>query len=1079
MLKRSFMIVTLLSGMVPMAAVAGNISTRVMTAGGHINVVGETTKYPLSAGALGTFGQDSSNGTVTQNFVTTGAYYDATGAYHKAVNAGTTVSVVPDSAHGYIVAEVKLNGVKVSAPVTVPPSANAQSVTVKFARQSVAITAHTAVGGSVIPSGTKSAVVGTSVFYTFTPLTGASVQSIAGQPAGAVLTDAVSGVVVPSLPYVGPVKVTFTPAAGVNVDMTPSFQAITVTTGGTQTFAIPSSQVPVVPATDPATFKTVYTPTSQTLAAATSPGATFAWKQVDGPFLGTPAVKNLLGFITTAAIPWTGNVADPSVPFTQPGNYVLQVTATKGTASAVNTVLVKVVADTVPTISKQQQVMTECVNCHNASTVGGTSTLVPAAGAVPAHYTFVPDVYNTWNAGANNTTLCTACHKDAFTGAHPGTPTNSDGTVHDAKTLDCNKCHAAAATGTNGDAHNIVADGSTGCTSCHSVAQNVGLAGFVQDNGGVRAITAEFGKWSHHVTGVTLDNAHCAACHLEGKVVNGKIVVDTTKHMVDNRTHLRNVTDDSDMQWDPAAPNFATMDNFCMTCHSAAGATSPASQAIQTLINANGINAAGVTASALNPFGDTISNKYDKMKRPRVTNVDSQFDTTNNSHHAVKGARYSGRTRTAGARQISSADTFANNSSALLKGKRSTIYDAGNFNALYVPLGTDGTAATSLGDDSTLHCGDCHTVGQWKAGVTTNAAGVLNTVAIGAHGSNNEYMLRNSIGSDERHTQNAYTFNASNVATYTNPNGAFLVCYNCHAYKNYGSIYGGTGLDTRGGQPHAGEYAQGGRCNGPGNTLSFNGYTTGKATDGTQFASRFMGSADYTTVTNGVTSVVQYTTAASYIGEQTNDFGNIFGIQCANCHNSGAGNAYGGIHGSANDTNTATLTVDASVTGGAYIDGMGNTTKVERFLPGLGNAMHVPGTLGGFNGGSSVAFHTYSSNGVDTGRIPYNYTTGGVSNDTNWEQKAWNQTASTVFGYKTGALGATNITGTSTAAGAGCYTLGAATAATSALPGPSVTGAGGSATALLETWGGCEDHGARQGGGDHGFIKAIVRPVTY
>ena len=33
---------------------------------------------------------------------------------------------------------------------------------------------------------------------------------------------------------------------------------------------------------------------------------------------------------------------------------------------------------------------------------------------------------------------------------------------------------------------------------------------------------------------------------------------------------------------------------------------------------------------------------------------------------------------------------------------------------------------------------------------------------------------------------------------------------------------------------------------------------------------------------------------------------------------------------------------------------MGNTTKVERFLPGLGNVMHVPGTLGGVTGGTVV-----------------------------------------------------------------------------------------------------------------------------
>jgi hypothetical protein len=484
---------------------------------------------------------------------------------------------------------------------------------------------------------------------------------------------------------------------------------------------------------------------------------------------------------------------------------------------------------------------------------------------------------------------------------------------------------------------------------------------------------------------------------------------------------------------------------------------------IQAIINSNGLTATGKTASASNPFGDTISNRYDKMQRPAVVDAKDQFDPANNSHHAVRGKRYSGRTRTAGLRQIASPATFAQNSSALLQGARSTIYDAGNFNALYSPLGTDGTAATGLGDDSTLHCGDCHTVGQWKVGSSDTANGSPTPDAIGAHGSNNEYLLRNSIGTDQRHTQNAFTVVvATGVITYTNPNGAFLVCYNCHSYNKYGSLFLQTGF--LGG--HVGEYDAGGaptagRCNGVGNTLPFNGYTTGKATDGTQFASRF------TSLTN--------TTPAPYAGEQNPDFGNIFGIQCNNCHNSGVGNAYGGIHGSAKNTNwnngTTTIQTDPSVKGGAYIDGQGNTNKVERFLPGLGNVMHVPGNLGGFVGGSSVAVGT-----------TYSYITGGISNDTNWEQKQWQQKAGTIINTVTGAVSG------QASSGAGCYTLGASQASgaaivtsdvSSGLQGPSVTGAGGAATNLLDTWGGCDDHTAGQGKGNHGFLKKIVRPVTY
>lgn len=650
----------------------------------------------------------------------------------------------------------------------------------------------------------------------------------------------------------------------------------------------------------------------------------------------------------------------------------------------------------------------------------------------------------------------------------------------------CANCHSASRVG---GVHSAQVPTTDDCVSCHSVAAPQHGPNLVNDNNGVRAITGEFAKWSHHVTGVTLNAAHCTACHLEGTVVNGQVVVDKTKHMADNKTHLRNADTDVDLAWDPAAPNHTTMDTFCMSCHDANGATSAMSLQIQGFINRNGLNATGKTASTSNPFGDTISNRYDKMQRPAVVDASSQFNTTNNSHHGVKGPRYSGRTRAAGSRQIASPATFAVNSSALLQGVRRTMFDAGNLNQLYTPLENTGgetaprTGAATLGDDSTLHCGDCHTVGQWKVGSSTTANGSPTPVAIGAHGSNNEYLLRNSIGTDQRHTQNAFLQGnitgtvldpntglpiPNGVVVYTNPNGAFLVCYNCHNYNKYGSIYLGTGLNGANsqGQSHAGEYDAQGRCNGIGNTIPFNGYTTGKATDGSQFVSRFTG------------PVTTFSSVAPYAGEQNPDFGNIFGIQCLNCHNSGLGNAYGGIHGSAKNTSwnngTTTINPSATITGGAYIDGMGNTVKVERFLPGLGNVMHVPGTLGGFIGGSVVP--------VTTAGPTYTYTTGGISRDTNWEQKHWQQTATMVMDEISGV-----VTNAATA-GAGCYTLGATQVSgaailtsdvSSGLVGPSVTGAGGAATTATDTWGACDDHTAGQGKGNHGFLKSIIRPVTY
>ncbi|HXE95120.1 MAG TPA: hypothetical protein VN642_01840 [Dongiaceae bacterium] len=666
----------------------------------------------------------------------------------------------------------------------------------------------------------------------------------------------------------------------------------------------------------------------------------------------------------------------------------------------------------------------------------------------------------------NPVNRCKECHNGTtILGVDVGTFGNSATTAHHKDTFfasaggpgECGTCH---------NPHNPLGHFVGGsCVACHAFPQDRTERGnYVNDNNGVRAITVEFTKWSHHVTGVTLNDAHCAACHLEGKAVDGKIVVDTTKHMRDAKVHLRNVDNDADIQWDPAAPNHSNMDNFCMSCHDDNGATSPVSAQIQAFINSNGIAAAGKTASASNPFGDTISNRYDKMQRPAVVDASSQFNTTNNSHHAVKGPKYTGRTRTVGAaRRIAEPAAFAANSSAVLWGKRSTIYDSVNaasgavestnraFNALYVPLANANgeaaprTGSASLGDDSTLHCGDCHTVGQWKVGSSVNAAGAPTSAAIGAHGSNNEYLLRNDKGTDERHAQDAYTV-VGGVVIQNNPGAANLVCYNCHSYSRYGSVYSATGSTG----PHAGEYDASGRCNSQANTIPFNGYTTGTATDGTQFLSRFMGPvAKGAGIPAFAPGFPLNNANRPTVAEVNPDFGNVLGIQCLNCHNSGLENGYGGIHGSKINT---------------YIDGMGNTQTMRRFLPGLGNTKYVPGTLGGITGGNTSAPVTNTRNTAGPDQT-YTYTTGGVSNVTNWEQVESKRRPSD---------------GSAQFAGAGCYTLGDTnpTAATFGQKGLSVDG-GKTIPEAFETWGGCDDHNATQGAGDHGVVKRINRPVTY
>ena len=152
--------------------------------------------------------------------------------------------------------------------------------------------------------------------------------------------------------------------------------------------------------------------------------------------------------------------------------------------------------------------------------------------------------------------------------------------------------------------------------------------------------------------------------------------------MADAKIHLRDTTadTDADFAWDPAAPNHSGMDNFCMSCHDANGAISPMSAQIQDSSTANGLAAPGKTASASNPFGDTISNRYDKMQRPAVVDASSQFNTTNNSHHAVKGPRYTGRTTCSRSTSDRFTCDFRQQLIRTSAGRTfSTIYDAGKF----------------------------------------------------------------------------------------------------------------------------------------------------------------------------------------------------------------------------------------------------------------------------------------------------------------------------------------------------------------------------------------------------------------
>jgi hypothetical protein len=73
-------------------------------------------------------------------------------------------------------------------------------------------------------------------------------------------------------------------------------------------------------------------------------------------------------------------------------------------------------------------------------------------------------------------------------------------------------------------------------------------------------------------------------------------------------------------------------------------------------------------------------------------------------------------------------------------------------------------------------------------------------------------------------------------------------------------------------------------------------------------------------------------TAAAPLGGSNAASGNITGISCTNCHNSGLRSGFGGIHGG----------------NGTYTDGLGRQQTTYRFMPGMGNYRYAP--PGGWDG---------------------------------------------------------------------------------------------------------------------------------
>jgi len=559
-------------------------------------------------------------------------------------------------------------------------------------------------------------------------------------------------------------------------------------------------------------------------------------------------------------------------------------------------------ANAQPNPSTDPDKQTGCQGCHG----GGAEH----NGVGPIPY---PDPLHITGADGLPTTRCLFCHVNPPVAA-----------LATAFTGNCNPCHNPSSTSAGLHAAQAIDSlpGPGDCVGCHARAalqHGPNLVGdnLVGGNPGVRTITGANGEFelssrsnasgyrSHHIyngPGVDPQNAQCIACHLEGSVgPNRTVVRNDTYHMADGKVHLRsgNTAITADVAWDPANPVHSDMDKFCMSCHNAAGAVSAYANVSSALKGMTAITGA-LPLSAKNPFGDRLTNAYDQMIRPQVVAVYEQFDTGNVSHHAVRGQKYTGRTRataiaanftlysgatqgtihivpTTGLPQVEeyfgvySTSGGAAGYGPKFSGSRHTLYEAGLFVAQYTTL-----SGTTLGDDATLHCGDCHSVGQWKPGSTvaiTYPGGVATqtatTVAIGAHGAQNEYMLRTSDGTDALHTQGSTAVNTGTAASpvYVASTNGTYVCYLCHLQAAYGDndfFRTDSGVGTTSFRDHAGLH-----------------YNNGCDSSAQQSVGK-----------------IGYNNRIKQLGLGSGNLGTLFGYTCAHCHSSG-NQLFGGIHGSA------------------------------------------------------------------------------------------------------------------------------------------------------------------------------------
>jgi predicted CxxxxCH...CXXCH cytochrome family protein len=295
----------------------------------------------------------------------------ANGSVFKSYTTSKTFNVTVNANTGYNISNVTYNGVSQTLPIANPSSyavsgPNAQSVYVTFAAQQLSVTASAGAGGSATPASVSGIYYGTRLYsplrFTFTPVSGFNVVSIAGVPAGATVSPAVPAAANTAVVVTFPTNYTFTGS----VALAGTFAGPPVANAGLPQTVLPNTQV--------------------TLDGSGSTGviSTYTWVQTSGPASVALAPSGSNATFTASVL----------------GIYTFKLTVTAGSFA---TTTVNVTND--PAAAAKSQ----CQNCHQGNNIG-----------------IAQNVFGNWSSSQHraNLVMCANCHVGANNGGHPGTLTS-------------------------------------------------------------------------------------------------------------------------------------------------------------------------------------------------------------------------------------------------------------------------------------------------------------------------------------------------------------------------------------------------------------------------------------------------------------------------------------------------------------------------------------------------------------------------------------------------------------------------------------------------------------------------------